>query len=174
MNLKGGSFALSNIYKTKITRQDLYSLIKAIKTLFINENYFSTIDKEILKKYKGLSWLNVSEIKNMGYLFTNFPFNKIIYNKTYTEITGKEDPDIDITGWNVSNVEKMNNMFLNCETLDQDLSRWNVSNVKSMNYMFRNSGYNNYFYNNKNTLAVHTKNVWSEKVDPKILATSGL
>ena len=45
---------------------------------------------------------------------------------------------IDISDWNVSNVECMNYMFYRCEQLKSvgDLSNWNVSKVKDMSYMF--------------------------------------
>jgi len=47
---------------------------------------------------------------------------------------------IDISKWDVWNVENMNSMFNNCQTLKSvgDLSKWDISSVKNMNYMFRN------------------------------------
>ena len=45
---------------------------------------------------------------------------------------------IDISYWNVSNVESMFNMFYKCDKLESvgDLSNWNVSNVNDMYSMF--------------------------------------
>ena len=45
---------------------------------------------------------------------------------------------IDISDWNVSNVENMGAMFQGCEQLKSigDISNWNVSNVEDMGYMF--------------------------------------
>ena len=45
---------------------------------------------------------------------------------------------IDISDWDVSNVEDMRNMFFKCEHLQSvgDLYDWNVSNVKYMSRMF--------------------------------------
>ena len=45
---------------------------------------------------------------------------------------------IDISDWDVSNIEDMRNMFKECAQLKSvgDLSNWNVSNVKDMSYMF--------------------------------------
>ena len=45
---------------------------------------------------------------------------------------------IDISDWDVSNVEDMRNMFFKCEQLKSvgDLYDWNVSNVKYMSRMF--------------------------------------
>lgn len=49
------------------------------------------------------------------------------------------DPhNIDISKWDVSNVENMDRMFANCENFDCDLSLWNVKKVKDMQYMFAN------------------------------------
>ena len=47
------------------------------------------------------------------------------------------DPhNIDISRWDVSNVEDMYRMFYNCKNLDCDLGNWDVSNVKDMYAMF--------------------------------------
>ena len=43
----------------------------------------------------------------------------------------------DISGWNVSNVKNMGNMFRYAYSFKGDISKWNVSNVKNMNSMFR-------------------------------------
>ena len=45
---------------------------------------------------------------------------------------------IDISKWNVSNVEEMSRMFYKCKNLKSvgDLSKWNVSNVENMCSMF--------------------------------------
>ena len=43
----------------------------------------------------------------------------------------------DISNWNVSNVENMNRMFVECKKFNQPLDKWDVSNVKSMEEMFR-------------------------------------
>ena len=46
---------------------------------------------------------------------------------------------IDVSKWNVSNIENMNWMFYNCSNLTSigDISNWNVSNVKYMGNVFR-------------------------------------
>ena len=38
--------------------------------------------------------------------------------------------------WNVSNVNNMSYMFYGCKSFNQDISNWNVSNVTNMNGMF--------------------------------------
>ncbi len=45
---------------------------------------------------------------------------------------------IDISGWDVSNIESMRNMFYGCEKLKSvgDISKWDVSNVTNMSHMF--------------------------------------
>ena len=42
----------------------------------------------------------------------------------------------DISGWDVSNVRDMKDMFRNAEYFNGDLSKWNVSNVTNMKEMF--------------------------------------
>ena len=44
--------------------------------------------------------------------------------------------NFDVSGWDVSNVTNMTNLFHGCENFDCDLSNWNVSNVTSMMGMF--------------------------------------
>ena len=48
------------------------------------------------------------------------------------------DPhDIEISYWDVSNVENMNNMFYGCKNFTgQGLENWNVNNVENMSMMF--------------------------------------
>ena len=44
---------------------------------------------------------------------------------------------LDLSGWDTSNVETMEDMFYGCRSLESlDLSGWNTSNVKYMGYMF--------------------------------------
>ena len=62
--------------------------------------------------------IDVSQIKDMSYLFDETNFNG------------------DISNWDVSNVINMSGMFCWCKNFNQDISSWNVSNVKDMSYMF--------------------------------------
>ena len=49
----------------------------------------------------------------------------------------------DISGWDVSNVRDMKEMFENARSFNGDLSKWNVSNVTNMRSMFnRASSFN--------------------------------
>ena len=45
---------------------------------------------------------------------------------------------IDLSGWDTSNVENMDNMFYGCAIKSLDLSGWDTSNVKHMSMMFMN------------------------------------
>ena len=51
----------------------------------------------------------------------------------------------DLSNWDISNVKNMSNMFYGCEQLKSvgDLSDWDVSNVKDMNHMFHKCEYFN-------------------------------
>jgi surface protein len=148
INLRGGDLTdyLPISFKTKIAEKDLRRLISIIKSL-LQRFYIHENDKDFLKKYSRLSMLNVSKIKNMESLFEEFPFHLIdnkkfknLINSTeFKELTGIEKFDIDITGWNVSNVKVMRKMFMNSTNFNQDLSNWNVTNVVDMTAMFYNS-----------------------------------
>ena len=54
---------------------------------------------------------------------------------TYSKFTGENG---DISNWDVSNVEDMNDMFYG-SSFNGDITSWDVSNVEYMNYMFYNS-----------------------------------
>lgn len=73
-----------------------------------------------------LSNFDVSQITDMNGLFENFPF----------DTANKHKYDVDITGWDVSNVVRMDFMFCNSYGFNQPLNEWNVSNVKTMKSMF--------------------------------------
>ena len=51
---------------------------------------------------------------------------------------GLEPHNIDISNWNVSEVQDMRRVFFGCRNLVCDLSKWDVSNVETMDYMFFN------------------------------------
>ena len=85
-------------------------LIENIKELIKQDNYdFNCID--------------TSKITDMSDLFYHSKFETI---------------NIDVSNWDVSNVENMSNMFSGCIKFNCDLSNWNVSNVEDMEYMFVN------------------------------------
>ena len=49
--------------------------------------------------------------------------------------------DIDVSGWDVSNVTDMSYMFADSE-INIDVTDWDVSNVTDMSYMFKCSEFN--------------------------------
>ena len=81
--------------------------------------------KELLDKGEtNLNCIDTSAVKDMSNLF-NQHVTKIII------------PDnVDISNWDVSNVENMHYMFTGCQNLICDLSKWNVSKVEDMSNMF--------------------------------------
>ena len=76
---------------------------------------------ENLQSITGMSYLNTSEVTNMGSMFTNC----------------KKLASLDVSHFNTSKVIKMNHMFSGCIGLTSlDLSSFNTSNVTNMRYMF--------------------------------------
>ena len=90
------------------------------------EELYETITKKLLKKgIKDLNCIDTSNITNMSHLFKEV-------NKRY-DIIG-----IDISEWDVSNVENFDCTFCDCKKIDCDLHSWDVSSAKNMNLMFAN------------------------------------
>ena len=78
--------------------------------------------------YGDISTWNVSAITNMDYLFT--------HPDSFTSRL-KEITTLDLSGWDVSNVESMKVTFgLANQLTSLNLNGWNTSNVETMRYMF--------------------------------------
>lgn len=90
-----------------------------------NKSHLEQIIQKVIKEDGAdcdLNFIDVSNIRNMSFLFN------------YSEFNG------DISGWNVSNVKDMACMFQGCQ-FNGDISNWDVSNVKDMSSMFQESAF---------------------------------
>ena len=76
-----------------------------------------------MKQYGNSSLWDVSNVTNMGYMFS------------YSQFNG------DISKWDVSNVTNMKNMFFK-SIFKGDISRWDVSKDTDTNMMFYMSQFN--------------------------------
>jgi len=56
-------------------------------------------------------------------------------NHLFSRISSKVG-DIDVSDWDVHNVENMAFIFANCNKFNCDISKWNTENVKDMSAMF--------------------------------------
>lgn len=74
----------------------------------------------------NLNWIDTSGVTTMNHLFGRLFDMKI---------------DVDISRWDVSNVEDMSSMFDN-KNFNTDISKWDVSSVKTMESMFNSSSFN--------------------------------
>ena len=114
-----------------------------------NDTLKDIISQEI-RKYgtnADLNHIDVSNVTDMSYMFSNSEFNGDISNWNVSNVTNMsymfENSKFngDISNWDVSNVTNMRFMFGNSE-FNGDISNWNVSNVTDMSYMFENSKFN--------------------------------
>ena len=112
----------------------------------------------LICEIKNLSSLNVESVTNMKKMFESYGF-------IYISIFEENAEPLDVSGWNVSNVEDMSEMFRMCcakniigldawnvgkvedmtamfalssmDVIDMEaIANWNVSNVKHIDYMF--------------------------------------
>ena len=92
----------------------------------IIENRYEELGPGTVSNPIDFNDINVSEIPT----FYNASVNDGIFNNTNFEY-------IDVSDWDVSNIESMTWMFAGCYKLKSiDISNWNVSNVQDMEYMF--------------------------------------
>lgn len=113
------------------------------KIIATNENIKKLVEDAI--KEHGLncdlSYIDVSNVTDMSFLFQYSQFNGNINNWDVSHVTEMKamfqysDFNGDISKWNVSKVTDMRGMFFLCD-FDGDISGWNVSNVTDMRGMF--------------------------------------
>ena len=120
--------------------------LKISETSFILEKLKIGIDTKIGRPYKYFpeTYSDLKDIvdKRINDKKDNIDFNDIdISNLKY--IAGifcykNELTHIDISKWNVSNVEDMQEMFIGCKNLETigDISNWNTSKLKDVTGMF--------------------------------------
>ena len=107
------------------------------------------VDDESMEDVINLNSIDTSEITDMSYVFDGMEgLLKIDVSKW--DVSNVENMDsmfkscvnlekiIGIENWDVSKVENMQDMFNGCEAFNQDVSNWDVSNVKYSARSFNN------------------------------------
>ena len=117
-----------------IDSEDHYTYFPNTKEELIN-----IINKLLDKEISDFNCIDTSKIRNMSNLFFYKNFNR--KQKSILK-------DIDISKWDVSNVENMESMFEDFNSFNCDISNWDVSKVKSMSYMFYGCNKFNYDLSN--------------------------
>ena len=108
-------------YYPKSTKE----LVKCIEEKIKKEGY-GTKEKPL-----DLNDIDTSEIQYMNYLFDIYRGGSMLAKLSAIGY-------FDISNWDVSNVENMDNVFTD-SAFDGDISKWDVSNVKTMQSMFGRS-----------------------------------
>ena len=116
---------------------------------FYNKHYEIGIFEKTKFEYIDILYWNVSNIKDMGYMFFGCAQLKSVdlsnWNVSRVENMDSIFSDCyhlksvgDLSNWNVSNAENISSMFFKCKQLKSvgDLSNWNVSKVENINSMF--------------------------------------
>ena len=123
----------------KIFVKDIFSLVDVIKEEinkkgptcdlnFIDVSQLTDLSRlfscDALRNFNGdISKWNVSNVRDMSYMFADSVFNG------------------DISNWDVSNVKNMNSMFRGSK-FNGRVDSWDVSNVKDMSAMFSLNDFN--------------------------------
>lgn len=105
------------------------------------------VDEQSMEDVIDLNSIDTSEITDMSGLFHKFEgILKIDVSKW--DVSNVENTDsmfkgcinleeiIGIEKWDVSNVENMEDMFYECKLFNQDISKWNMSKVTNISGMF--------------------------------------
>ena len=127
-----------------IPNDEYISLIKNTKLDNDNVKKIVLILIDKLGNKADLNFLDVSNVKDMGYMFYGTNFNGDISKWNVSNVTNMEGMfrecknfNGDISKWNVSNVTNMRSMFYECTNFNGNIYKWNVSNVTNMENMFR-------------------------------------
>ena len=116
--------ALDEMLKSRKPNSELIKQLESKVAIYKVNNHRDLSD--LISKYTelvgnncSLNWIDVSNIKDMSFVFYNSNFNG------------------DISKWDVSKVENMSCIFCNSK-FNKDISKWDVSNVKNYTLIFKN------------------------------------
>lgn len=112
-----------------------------------------TIVESFNNKIWDLNYINVSKITSLDYLFIDAIRD---VNKKYGINVFDDMQYLDVSRWNVSNVNSMEHTFYKLQKFNGDISKWDVSNVKNCDGMFYGCSKFNSDISKWNTKSVET------------------
>ena len=119
--------------KTKIYESELnegfYKNIGGMVRPTTKDELINEIKIRVNRDQYNFNDIDTSKITDMSFLFSGSDLRYKMLDK-----------DFDVSGWDVSNVVDMHNMFYGCKNFNSDLSKWDVSMVRDMTSMFKKSG----------------------------------
>ena len=104
-----------------------------------NDIDVSNLNSFCNNKYQGMFDRGLFERKDFKYIdISDWDVSNIESMRGMFYLCKKLKSVGDISSWDVSNVIDMSFMFYGCESFNQDISNWNVSNVTDIDFMFHN------------------------------------
>ena len=142
-SMNGAFYTCKNMIINTTDNPDLLE-VEDMSYMFYN---YSSIEEDIDRDkavfHTDISGWDVSNVKDMSFMFAGSSFNQNIGSWDVSLVTNMSSMFIytdkfnqDISSWNVSSVTNMNKMFTCSRSFNQALGTWDISSVTNMNKMF--------------------------------------
>ena len=136
----------------------------------INQNIFAITNQEIMfTPFPEITELPAEQVED----FASYELQKHLMNSKADTFENSQDTDIEITGWNISNVTEMSKMFQGAGNFNQSLHSFHNNSPlgNELDVLQLNSTSNTYNNANQKTNEVNTESKASQvqKIDANLL-----